>query len=83
MLSKVGCTVVRYYMAIRISAGAAVVWLPDNFPPDRTPIVRTSDHALPDGFDRREIIIRSGRQYVVTLAGRASGLGRSQQILPN
>jgi hypothetical protein len=83
MFSKVGQSLVRYYAAVRISAVAAVTWLPDDLPRDRIPIIRTSDHELPDGFDRREIILRAGRQYVVTLPEQATKLGPSRQILPN
>ena len=83
MLARVGRSMVRYYAAMRISAGAAVTLLPVDPPRDRTPIVRASDNELPDGFDRREVIVRSGRRYVVTLPADAAKPGPSRQILPN
>jgi hypothetical protein len=58
---------VQYYTALRLSAGAALLFLPDELPTDRAPIVRQSSMSGPGGFDRREIIVRAGKVGVVTL----------------
>jgi len=54
-------------MALRLSAGAALMFLPFEGPADRAPIVRHAAMTGPGGFDRREVIVRAGRVDVVTL----------------
>lgn len=66
-LDRAALAVVRYYAAIRLSAGAATALLPLDLRPERPPIVRASQTQLPDGFDRREVIMRSGRPLVITV----------------
>jgi hypothetical protein len=66
-LNRAATTLVRYYAALQLSAGAATEVLPIELQPDRPPIVRSSHTALPGGFDRREIIVRSGRSLVITV----------------
>lgn len=83
MLSKIGRSVVRYYAAVRISAGAAVTILPFDLPRDRTPIVRAAGSVLSDGFDRREVIEHAGRRFVVTLPQQTVTPGPVGQLLPN
>lgn len=58
---------VQYYTALRISAGAAMVYLPFDTPRPRVPIVRAAETLGPAGFDRREVIVQAGRISVVTL----------------
>jgi hypothetical protein len=60
-------TVVRYYAALRLSAGAATALFPVHMIEDRPPLVRTINESLVGGFDRRELIEHHGSTHVVTL----------------
>jgi hypothetical protein len=59
--------VVRYYAALRLSAGAATALLPVHMTEDRPPLVRTVKEPLVGGFDRRELVEHHGSTHVVTL----------------
>jgi hypothetical protein len=65
--SRLSRRLVQYYTALRLSAGAALLFLPYEPPAERAPIVRQSSMSGPGGFDRREVIERAGRVSVVTL----------------
>jgi hypothetical protein len=67
MMSQFSRRLVQYYMALRLSAGAAMLFLPFETPEPRTPIVRAAETTGPAGFDRREVIVHSGKINVVTL----------------
>ena len=67
VLSRLSRWLVRYYTALRLSAGAALLFLPFEAPSQRAPVVRAAVTDGPAGFDRREIIVHSGRVSVVTL----------------
>lgn len=67
MKPKLSHRLVQYYTALRLSAGAAILVLPFETPSPRVPIVRAADTVGPAGFDRREVIVASGRISVVTL----------------
>lgn len=67
VMSRFSRTLVQYYTALRLSAGAAMLVLPFETPSPRVPIVRAADTVGPAGFDRREVIVQSGRICVVTL----------------
>ena len=58
---------IQYYTALRLSAGAAMLYLPFETPEPRVPVVRAAETTGPDGFDRREVIVRAGRISVVTM----------------
>jgi hypothetical protein len=58
---------IQYYTALRLSAGAAMLFLPFETPEQQAPVVRAAETTGPGGFDRRETIVRSGRVSVVTL----------------
>lgn len=66
-LDRAAMTVVRYYAALRLSAGSATLILPANLQRERPPIVRASPRRLPGGYDRREVAVMSGRLLVVTI----------------
>ncbi len=67
MTTRLSRRLVQYYTALRLSAGAAVMYLPFETPRPRAPIVRAAETDGPAGFDRREVIVESGRISVVTL----------------
>ncbi len=58
---------IQYYTALRLSAGAAMLFLPFETPEQRAPIVRAAETSGPAGFDRRETIVQAGMVSVVTL----------------
>jgi hypothetical protein len=59
--------IISYYAALRLSAAAATVVLPDERR-ERAPIVRAADRVLCGGFDQRELISSGSRTLVVTVA---------------
>lgn len=67
MTARFSRWLLRYYTAVRLSAGAAMLYLPFETPNPRAPIVREADTDGPSGFDRREVVIVAGRVSVVTL----------------
>ncbi len=67
MTTRLARYLVQYYTALRLSAGAALMFLPFETPNLRAPIVRAAQTDGPVGFDRREVIVTSGRVSVVTL----------------
>jgi hypothetical protein len=67
VISQLSRRLIQYYTALRLSAGAAMLFLPFETPEPRVPVVRTAETTGPDGFDRREVIIHAGRVSVVTL----------------
>jgi hypothetical protein len=67
VMSPFARRLIQYYTALRLSAGAAMLFLPFEAPTPRAPIVRAADTAGPSGFDRREVIHQAGRVSVVTL----------------
>ncbi|MDQ4044052.1 MAG: hypothetical protein M3173_01185 [Chloroflexota bacterium] len=69
-------SLVRYYVALRLSAGAATAFLPVELPRDREPIVRTSRTPLVGGMDPRELIERSGSIDAITIPLDHATLGR-------
>jgi hypothetical protein len=83
MLSRVGRSVVRYYTALKINAAAATIALPYEKPADRNPVVRASRHATAQGFDRRELIERGGRTWVITMPAAAGKLDSRHPMSPN
>lgn len=66
-LHRAAVALVQYYAALRLSAGAATTLLPPDVRAQPAPIVRSARVELYDGFDRREIIIQSGRPHVITI----------------
>ncbi|MEX1159000.1 MAG: hypothetical protein WEC79_08745, partial [Thermomicrobiales bacterium] len=60
---------VEYCTALRLSAGAATLFLPFEAPSPRAPIVRAAETRGPAGFDRREVIVMAGRVSVVAGGG--------------
>jgi hypothetical protein len=66
-LSRAAIAIVRYYAALRLSAGAATALLPLDMQPARPPIIRASRNRVQGGFDRREIVYRSGKPFIVTV----------------
>ncbi len=58
---------VRYYVALRLSSGAATALLPFDVPQEREAIVRTSKPALSGGMDPRELIRREDLLDVITI----------------
>lgn len=67
MLAQFSRTLVQYYTALRLSAGAALSVFPFETPVSRAPIVRAAETTGPAGFDRREIIVVADRVSVVTM----------------
>jgi hypothetical protein len=67
VISQMSRRLVQYYTALRLSAGAAMLYLPFETPEPRVPVVRAAETCGPDGFDRREVIVHAGRVSVVTL----------------
>jgi hypothetical protein len=66
-MSQLSRWLIQYYTALRLSAGAAMMFLPFETPEPRVPIVRAAETTGPAGFDRRETIVQAGRISVVTL----------------
>lgn len=66
-MSQLSRRLIQYYTALRLSAGAAMLYLPFETPEPRAPVVRSAETSGPSGFDRREVIVQSGRVSVVTL----------------
>ena len=67
VMTQISRRLVEYYTALRLSAGAATLFLPFEAPGPRAPIVRAAETGGPAGFDRREVIMTAGRVSVVTL----------------
>jgi hypothetical protein len=67
VISQMSRRLIQYYTALRLSAGAAMLYLPFETPEPRVPVVRSAETSGPDGFDRREVIVHGGRISVVTL----------------
>jgi hypothetical protein len=64
-------SVVEYYVALRISAGAATAYWPLSHPREPQPIVRVAQAANPIGFDPREVFAAAdGGLCVITLPQR-------------
>lgn len=86
MVARLSKSLVGYYVALRISAGAATAWLPVEPRVDPSPIVRASTRTMVGGFDIREVVETAGRLHVVTLSANADvrAVGHWQHpILPN
>lgn len=83
MMSRVRRAALRYYAALRISAAAATLTLPDEPRADKPPVVRHWQARLIGGFDQRETIERYGKSYVVTLPGDDARPGSSSAFLLN
>ena len=67
-MQRLSRSLVRYYVALRLSAGAATSLLPFELPRERDAIVRTSRTPLVGGLDPREVIPRSnGLQDIITI----------------
>lgn len=60
-------SLVWYYVALRLSTGAATAVLPIELPRDRDAIVRTSRTQRVGAMDPREMISRGGDIAVVTM----------------
>ena len=67
MMALLSRRLVQYYTALRLSAGAATLFLPFEAPSPRAPVVRAAETLGAAGFDRREVIVSGGRVSVVTL----------------
>lgn len=64
---------IRYYVAVKLSAGAALRVLPIGELPEPIPIVRSDALRHASGFDRRELVERDGTLHVVTLPAPRPG----------
>jgi hypothetical protein len=75
---------VQYYAALRLSAAVATAFLPAERR-DLPPIVRASEHELPGGFDRREVIFRGMIPLVITVpaATELRSTGITRLLSPN
>jgi hypothetical protein len=67
VISQLSRRLIQYYTALRLSAGAAMLYLPFETPEPRVPVVRAAETSGPEGFDRREVIVQAGQVSVVTL----------------
>lgn len=69
-------SLVRYYVALRLSAGAATAFLPVEPPRDREAIVRISRTPRVGGMDPRELINRHDGVDAITVPLDHATLGR-------
>lgn len=70
--------VVRYYLALKLVAGAALRVLPVGELPEPIPIVRSDALRHANGFDCRELVERDGALHVVTLPVPRPGTSSTQ-----
>jgi hypothetical protein len=80
LLSTLSRSIVGYYVALKISAGAVSAWLPNEPRSDPSPIVRAARQTHVGGFDIREVVENAGRLHVVTLPVGLEERAVSQQL---